>query len=74
MTDAGKNLHPWVVPSEKTGLLKTGLPPFRSGFVTEVHHINEKAEDAGVVYAEVRPCNRALSLSYLTVNVSFFAE
>ena len=23
------------------------------GFVTEVHHINEKAEDAGVVYAEV---------------------
>lgn len=25
-----------------------------NGFVTEVHHINEKAEDAGVVYAEVR--------------------
>lgn len=25
-----------------------------NGFVTEVHHINEKAEDAGVVYAEMQ--------------------
>jgi len=34
------------------------------GFVTEVHHINEKAEDAGVVYAEVR-LERTLAKLYI---------
>ncbi len=45
MTDAGTPFPATIEP-----FLRAVSSP---GFVTEVHHINEDAEDAGVVYAEV---------------------
>ena len=30
--------------------------PQEAGFITEVHHVNGKGEDAGVVYCEMQAC------------------
>jgi Zn-dependent M16 (insulinase) family peptidase len=39
-----------------------------SAFVTEVHHVNEDGEDAGVVYSEMQDCeNSCESLSGLAI-------
>ena len=46
-----------------------------SGFVTEVHHVTGKGEDAGVVYCEMQGReNSGESLSYIEMKRAMYPE